>query len=191
MCDFIRRLFRRTPPTQAAPQEPPAPAVLAKDLLYQSRQYATQRTSEFEGCELKPYTCTVSNRLHIGFGRNIEDMGISPDEAERMLHNDMDTAVRELLATFREFDPESSLFNLNEQQVLEVYSRFPVLLDLLYNLGLTRFLTFKKMIAAIREQDWVTASKELMDSRYAQQVPIRAKNNARWLQKGRPCSNSG
>ena len=37
-----------------------------------------------EGLSLKPYKCTAG-KLTIGYGRNIEDKGISQEEAERFL----------------------------------------------------------------------------------------------------------
>ena len=37
-----------------------------------------------EGLRLKPYRCT-SNKLTIGVGRNLEDKGISKEEAMRLL----------------------------------------------------------------------------------------------------------
>ncbi|HAC30701.1 MAG TPA: lysozyme, partial [Marinobacter hydrocarbonoclasticus] len=42
-----------------------------------------------EGLRLKPYLDTASSpRLTIGYGRNLEDVGISRDEADFMLDND-------------------------------------------------------------------------------------------------------
>lgn len=53
-----------------------------------------------------------------------------------------------------------------------------VLGDLAYNLGVPRLLDFKRMLAALEIGDYPTAAKELMDSRYARQVPARAERNA-------------
>jgi lysozyme len=41
-----------------------------------------------EGCVLKPYRDQVG-KLTIGVGRNLDDVGISSDEAEYLLANDI------------------------------------------------------------------------------------------------------
>jgi lysozyme len=45
-----------------------------------------------------------------------------------------------------------------------------VLLDLGYNLGFSGLLKFKKMLAAIKREDWRMAGAELMDSNYGRGV---------------------
>ncbi|MBP5593653.1 MAG: hypothetical protein J6X75_05780, partial [Clostridia bacterium] len=51
----------------------------------------TELTGKFtklaEGLRLKPYRCPAG-KLTIGYGRNIEDMGISETEAEMLFDND-------------------------------------------------------------------------------------------------------
>ena len=42
-------------------------------------------------------------------------------------------------------------------------------------------MKFRKMLAAMAEQVWATAARELMDSRYARQTPNRAARNERKL----------
>ena len=49
--------------------------------------------------------------------------------------------------------------------------------DMSFNLGLPRLAGFKRMLAAIRRSDWNDAARELMDSRYANQVSNRARRN--------------
>lgn len=59
-----------------------------------------------------------------------------------------------------------------------------VLLDMVYNLGITRLLKFKKMLAALDSGDYELAAKEMLDSRYARQVKGRAKRNAYMMETG-------
>ena len=47
--------------------------------------------SKHEGLRLFPYADTVG-KLTIGFGRNLTDIGISRDEADALLTNDLDRA---------------------------------------------------------------------------------------------------
>ena len=59
-----------------------------------------------------------------------------------------------------------------------------VVYDMLYNLGLTKLLKFKKFLKALREDDYEVASKEMLDSKWAIQVKGRAKKLAKMMQTG-------
>ena len=115
---------------------------------------------------LKPYKCSA-NRLTIGYGRNLDDIGITKDEAEMMLTNDTDRCLSALSAIFG----DNFLYKLSHQRKV-------VLVDMMYNLGKTRFLTFKKMIQAVKDKDFNEASVQLLDSKYARQLPERSERNA-------------
>ena len=52
---------------------------------------------------------------------------------------------------------------------------FCVLIDMCFNMGSPRVSRFKKMFAALETQDYQTASKEMLDSKWATQVPNRAR----------------
>jgi lysozyme len=47
--------------------------------------------------------------------------------------------------------------------------------NMLFNLGRRRFMSFKNMINAAYEQDWEKVSEEMLDSRWANQVGSRAR----------------
>ncbi len=49
-----------------------------------------------------------------------------------------------------------------------------VLVNMCFNMGAPRLSQFKKFIKAIHDEDWKTASVEMLDSRWASQVGIRA-----------------
>lgn len=55
--------------------------------------------------------------------------------------------------------------------------RRSVIIDMIFNLGLAGVMKFEHMLFAIKHGDWVRAANELMDSKYAKQVPNRAKRN--------------
>lgn len=118
-----------------------------------------------EGMELKIYRCG-SQKLTIGAGRNIEDNGISIDEAELMLKNDMDSV-------FADLDR-----NIPFWQSMPYNVRL-VLADMCFNLGINRLLKFTKMLEAMEERDFELAGEELLDSTYAVQVKKRADRNYR------------
>ena len=56
-----------------------------------------------------------------------------------------------------------------------------VLVDMCYNLGLSKLLNFENMLDAIDAGNWEKASEELLDSRYALQTKRRARINAAFL----------
>jgi len=77
-----------------------------------------------EGLKLKPYICPAG-KLTIGVGRNIEDNGISKDEAMYLLENDIKRCEKELREIFNDFDslPDNikialidMIFNMGENQ---------------------------------------------------------------------------
>ena len=114
-----------------------------------------------EGVESHAYKCS-QNKITIGVGRNIDPTGIglSPDEIDYLLDNDIDRCITEL-------DQFSWFKNLSETR------RFAVI-DMNFNLGITRFKGFKKAIAAMAISDFDTAADEFFDSRWAKQVGNRA-----------------
>lgn len=123
-----------------------------------------------EGLRLKPYKCPA-DKLTIGYGRNIEDNGISEFEAEYLLNNDIRQTLEQIKAEFEFFD------SLNE-------ARQAVIVNMVFNLGLPRFKKFKKAIAAIEQQNFLAASKEMLDSRWARQVSKRADELAEQMKQG-------
>jgi lysozyme len=113
-----------------------------------------------EGLRLKPYRDTVG-KLTVGCGRNLDDVGITQEEAMVLLNNDINTAELGLQKAFPWFDQLDPV-------------RQDVLLDMVFNLGITRFMSFHRTIAAIEAQDWNKAADEMLQSRWAQQVGLRA-----------------
>lgn len=115
-----------------------------------------------EGFSKTLYRCTAG-KLTIGYGRNIEDNGISQDEAELMLSNDIEEHDVELTKVFPDPMPDSC---------------YAALLDMHFNLGHTKFMQFRKMISAVKEGDYEKAAEEMLDSAWAKQVPTRAEEDA-------------
>jgi lysozyme len=116
-----------------------------------------------ENLKLKPYKDSVG-KLTIGVGRNLEDVGISKNEALYLLENDIKRSEKELKEIFENFD------ELPEQVKI-------VLIDMIFNLGKSRFLKFKKMIKAIKEEDFKRAAEEAKNSKWCRQVKSRCDEN--------------
>jgi lysozyme len=123
-----------------------------------------------EGIRLKPYKDSVG-KLTIGVGRNLDDVGISRQEALLMLANDITKVRREVKQAFPWFASLNS-------------ARKNVVLNMVFNLGLPRFRRFKKAIRAMKTKRWNDAAEEMLDSRWARQVKGRAKELARIMRKG-------
>tara|TARA_B100001248_G_scaffold239629_1_gene205044 strand:+ start:25382 stop:25792 length:411 start_codon:yes stop_codon:yes gene_type:complete len=123
-----------------------------------------------EGLRLKPYKCTAG-KLTIGYGRNLDDVGISEEEAYSMLLNDIDRIIGEAKEIFPKFD------ELTE-------NRQAVICNMLFNLGKTRFLTFKKTIWNIKHRMYHIAAQEMLNSKWARQVGKRATELAQLMREG-------
>ena len=123
-----------------------------------------------EGLKLKPYM-DARNKLTIGVGRNLDDLGISKDEAMLLLHNDIDRIRRELdksLPWWRK---------LSE-------TRQKVLISMAYNLGVGGLLEFNRMLSALQDGDYATAAQEMLSSLWANQVGTRAIELADMMENG-------
>ncbi len=116
-----------------------------------------------EGFRQHPYM-DITQHVTIGYGRNLDDRGITPTEAEMLLANDIADAKLDLSEQFwYHYQPEAVK---------------DALTNMCFNLGLKRFLTFKKMISALIVKDFTTAARECLDSKWASQVGDRAKDIA-------------
>jgi lysozyme len=49
-----------------------------------------------------------------------------------------------------------------------------ILANMIFNMGRSRIIGFRKMLAAVDERDWSTAADEMHDSKWRRQVPARA-----------------
>ena len=123
-----------------------------------------------EGLRLKPYHCQAG-KLTIGYGRNLEAKGISIKEAEYLFKNDL-KIISKQVANRIEFYKKLS------------YKRKMVLVDMAFNMGIEGLLGFKKMLSALKRRDFMEAGKELMRSKYAEQVKTRALQNYIYIVEG-------
>ncbi len=123
-----------------------------------------------EGLRLKPYTCTAG-KLTVGYGRNLDDRGITAEEAESLLRNDLAAAEKDARGLLRNYD-------------LLTEARQAVIIDMALNLGKSRLSLFKKFLAAVDKGDYPAAVKEMLDSAWAGQVKGRATELANLMQRG-------
>lgn len=124
-----------------------------------------------EGLRLFPYKDT-KGKLTIGVGRNLDSMGITESEAVCLLDNDIRRVTMEVTRFFPWFA------GLNE-------ARRAVIINMAFNLGLTRLRKFKRMIAAIEKPDYVLAAAEMVASAWAFDVGRRAQELAIIMREGK------
>jgi lysozyme len=122
-----------------------------------------------EGYSPHCYICTAGAHT-VGYGRNVDadgGIGISEDEADYLLRNDIERTIEECQrwAWFDDLDPP----------------RQSVVVQLAFQLGYPRLSGFNLMLSALSRQDYETAAIELLDSRFATQVPERANRLAEQL----------
>ena len=127
-----------------------------------------------EGLRLKPYRCTAG-KLTIGVGRNLEDKGITHDEAMILLRND----IAEVTAQLERFDWFRALGPVRRK----------VLVDMAFNLGMAGLLGFQKMIAALARGDYKAAADEMVDSAWYHQVGTRARRLVEMMRTGEDYTN--
>lgn len=122
-----------------------------------------------EGYNSHPYLDTVG-KVTIGYGRNIDDNGISQAEGDYLFDNDFARCEREL-APYPWY--------VNQPKNVQ-----DALMNMCFNLGIGRLLGFRKMIAALTVKDYTTAAMEALDSKWASQVGQRAKDVALMIRQG-------
>lgn len=114
-----------------------------------------------EDLRLTPYKCPAG-KLTIGVGRNLEDNGITREEAYFLLRNDVSQCHRQLSITFPFYDRLPS-------------EKKEILLNMCFNMGINNLLKFKRMLAAMAVNNWSEAAHEMANSKWAFQVQDRAR----------------
>jgi lysozyme len=113
-----------------------------------------------EGKRNKPYVDTVG-KVTIAVGRNLTDVGLSDDEIEYLLNNDVKGVCLSLdkhLPWWNELD--------------DIRQR--VLIDMCFNMGIDTLLEFRNTLQAIKDKKWRAAADGMMASQWAKQVKGRA-----------------
>tara|TARA_R100000458_G_scaffold57065_1_gene62691 strand:- start:632 stop:1051 length:420 start_codon:yes stop_codon:yes gene_type:complete len=119
-----------------------------------------EQLKDFEGLELKAYQCTAG-KTTIGLGRNLDDYGITEEEAYYLAKNNIYELEDELdraISWWRQLDD----------------ARQRALINLAYNVGTTTLLKFKKTLEYLENGLYEEAGDEVLDSRWATQVGRRA-----------------
>ena len=144
-----------------------------------------------EGLKLTVYQDTLGIDT-IGIGRNLQDRGISKKELD-----ELDIPTIEHIYEYGITEADAMVLAENDVQIVEeeLVRAHPcvdrldsvrqlVLVDMAFNMGVPRLCKFKKMWAAVHENKFDIAAKEMLDSRWAIQVKSRSTKLAHAMHTG-------
>lgn len=127
-------------------------------------------TGPIKNGRMMPYKDSVGV-LTIGYGIAIGVTGLSFEEADFLLINRVNETIADCK---RNFGWYMSLDGIRKN----------VIISMVYNMGITRFKTFKKTIAFLEEGKWTAAGDEMLDSKWAKQVKRRAIKLSTMMKEG-------
>lgn len=150
------------------------------------KEFISHLLTADEGMRLFPYLdccgqpwrkcqCSVTKKgkLTIGIGRNLDDVGITESEAKFLLDNNIASSTIEIERSFG-----SWFSKLNSARKIVVVS-------MVFNIGITGFKTFQKMIKSIQSGDFNSAANQMMSSKWATQVGYRAVRLSEMMRSGK------
>tara|TARA_R100000234_G_C4863548_1_gene120258 strand:+ start:54 stop:491 length:438 start_codon:yes stop_codon:yes gene_type:complete len=128
-----------------------------------------ESVKQHEGYRNKVYLDTLGKRT-VGVGHLcVEDFWEDDKEYEEkflmtILEHDLQTAIKSAKQLIEEFGCD----DIDEQAE-------EILIEMVFQLGKTGVSKFKNMWKALSEKNYIGASYEMLDSRWAKQTPNRAK----------------
>ena len=129
-----------------------------------------------EGLVLKPYKDTLGNwTIGVGHLMSAEEIqlyqeGISYQQA-------LDWLAEDIAKVEEQLDPYSWFHGMD-------FVRQAAVCNMVFNLGISRFLQFTNTIEMFKQQNWTNAAICMMNSLWAKQVPNRAQRLADQIKTG-------
>lgn len=141
----------------------------------------TKQIAIDEDVRLKPYDDatgkdlkagdTIIGKITIGIGRNLSDVGISEYEAMVLNTGDLRRTIRDLDNAFPWWRTMTD-------------ARQDALMNICFNIGLTRLRGFTKALTFLQAGRWDAAAAEFLDSKWAAQTGQRAQRIAKQIREG-------
>lgn len=122
-----------------------------------------------EALRLKPYLDT-KQKITIGIGRCLETDGITAEEAIYLAQNDI-VKFRKAAGTFPWFEGLDPV-------------RQDIVVMMIFNIGLSGFCEFKRLISAMGLKQYDQAASEMLASTWSSQVKGRAVKLAGMMRSG-------
>jgi lysozyme len=111
--------------------------------------------------------------LTIGWGHALlPGSKMAKEVCERLLVDDINQAT---------MDFNNLNLGIDENDTVRKYA----LINMIFNLGILKFIGFKKTIEAIRAKNWKEAAYQMLDSKWADQVGHRAIELAEMVETGK------
>ena len=123
-----------------------------------------------EGVKNTLYKCT-SDKWTIGVGRNLEDVGLSEEEIDYLLENDI-IRTKDLMDNYMPWHKD-----LDEV-------RQEALINFVFNVGIGTAMKFKNGMSSLEEGDYPSAASHMLDSAWAKQVGDRAIEITQMIETG-------
>ena len=155
------------------------------------RENFIEKLIAHEGLKLQVYQDTLGIDT-IGIGRNLEDRGITEEELD-----DLDIPTIDHVYEYGITEADAVYLATNDVQIVEeeLLRAHPcvdrldsvrqlILMDMAFNMGVPRLCKFTKMWNAIHEEKFDVAAKEMLDSRWANQVKSRSTKLANAMHNG-------
>jgi len=155
------------------------------------REHFIEELIKHEGLKLQVYQDTLGIDT-IGIGRNLEDRGISKEELD-----DLDIPTIDHVYEYGITEADAVYLATNDVQIVEeeLLRAHPcvdrldsvrqlIVMDMAFNMGVPRLCKFVKMWNAIHEEKYDVAAKEMLDSRWANQVKSHAVKLANAMHNG-------
>ena len=155
------------------------------------REHFIDELIKHEGLKLQVYKDTLGIDT-IGIGRNLEDRGITKQELDELdipsINHVYEYGITEADAVYL----ATNDVQIVEEELVRAHPcvdrldsvRQLIVMDMAFNMGVPRLCKFKKMWNAIHNEDFINAAKEMLDSRWANQVKSRSTKLANAMHNG-------
>ena len=155
------------------------------------REHFIEELIKHEGLKLQVYQDTLGIDT-IGIGRNLEDRGITKQELDELDIPNIDHVYEYGITEADAVYLATNDVQIVEEELVRAHPcvdrldsvRQLIVMDMAFNMGVPRLCKFKKMWNAIHDEDFSTAAKEMLDSRWANQVKSRATKLANAMHNG-------
>ena len=138
-----------------------------------------EELKEDEGCKYEIYLDHLGLPTH-GIGHLITEWDeeyekkvgteVSEERVNECFAKDVETVLEDCKVLYSNFD------ELPEEVQL-------ILANMMFNMGRTRLSKFSKLKLAVDDEDWMEASIQMEDSKWAKQVPNRAERLCKRMEK--------
>mgnify|MGYP001290730901 CR=1 FL=1 len=135
-----------------------------------------EKIKTHEGYSDKPYLCS-QGKWTVGYGYNYEDRGFDTESITEVLNHGFTKKLADRLLTS---DIKDCI--VSAEKIINGYealndARKAVMIDMIYQLGVFRFLKFKRMLLSVKNENILNCAKEMINSRWYNQSGKRSRLN--------------